>query len=96
MITDAVEAASRSLHEPSGERIDTMVRQIIQARIADGQFDECSLSTKDIAGIRKALTDSLTAAFHRRLEYPWQKAQEPVTADHTPATDVKKRVGRPS
>ncbi len=91
MITDAVEAASRSLHEPSGERIDSMVRQIIQARIADGQFDECSLSTKDIAGIRKALTDSLTAAFHRRLEYPWQKAQELVTADHTPATDVKKR-----
>jgi putative nucleotidyltransferase with HDIG domain len=83
MITDAVEAASRSLHEPIREKIDTMVRKILQTRIADGQFDECNLSTRDIARIRDALIDSLAASFHRRLQYPWQEAEEQVPSDRT-------------
>ena len=76
MITDAVEAASRSLHEPTPEKIKAMVRQVIQTRIADGQFEECDLSTRDIARIRETLVESLTASFHTRLQYPWQKEAE--------------------
>jgi hypothetical protein len=76
MITDAVEAASRSLREPTREKIEAMVRQIIQTRIADGQFEECELSTRDIARIRETLIDSLTASFHTRVQYPWQKDAE--------------------
>jgi hypothetical protein len=83
MITDAVEAASRTLHEPTREKIGAMVRQIIQTRIAEGQFDECSLSTKDIARIRETLIDSLAASFHTRLEYPWQKAGEQVASEQS-------------
>jgi putative nucleotidyltransferase with HDIG domain len=73
MIADAVEAASRSLQEKTREKIDAMILHIIQARIADGQFDECSLSTRDLAGIRAKLAESLAASFHTRVEYPWQK-----------------------
>jgi hypothetical protein len=76
MITDAVEAASRSLQEPNRENIEAMVRQIIQTRVADGQFEECDLSTRDIARIRGSLVESLTASFHTRVEYPWQKDEE--------------------
>jgi cyclic-di-AMP phosphodiesterase PgpH len=76
MITDAVEATSRSLHEPTREKIEAMVRQIIQTRIADGQFEECDLSTRDIAKIRETLVETLTASFHTRLQYPWQQEAE--------------------
>ena len=58
---------------PSGE---AMVRQILQTRVADGQFEECDLSTRDISRIRETLVESLTASFHTRLQYPWQKEAE--------------------
>ncbi|RJR41318.1 MAG: HDIG domain-containing protein [Desulfobacteraceae bacterium] len=73
MIADAAEAASRTLHEKTRENIESMVRHIIECRIADGQFDECNFSTQDIAKVREALIDSLAASFHTRVEYPWQK-----------------------
>jgi cyclic-di-AMP phosphodiesterase PgpH len=85
MITDAVEAASRTLHEPTRESIDGVVRHIIERRIADGQLDECDLSTRDIAGIRETLVSSLTASFHTRVEYPWQKDAEGCKGEEPPS-----------
>ncbi len=76
MIVDAVEAASRSIREPTRDKIEKMVRHLIEKRIADGQFDECDLSTRDFAQIVKALVDSIEAAFHSRVVYPWQEEQK--------------------
>lgn len=76
MIVDAVEATSRTLHEPTRARIEAMVRYIIERRMAEGQFDECSLSTRDIGIIVRVLTDSIEASCHARVEYPWQKQEK--------------------
>ncbi len=73
MIVDASEAASRSMEEPTREKIEKMVRLLVVKRIADGQFDECNLSTRQLAKIIEKLVDSLEASLHSRLEYPWQK-----------------------
>ncbi len=73
MIVDAVEAASRTLREPGREAIEGLIRFIVEKRLAAGQFDECSLSTRDIGKIIHILADSLEASFHARVEYPWQK-----------------------
>ena len=75
MIADAVEAASRTLTEPSRATFDHLVRTIILKRIADGQFSECDLDTREIEKIATALVDSLEAMFHSRVRYPWQKGQ---------------------
>ncbi len=72
MIVDAVEAASRTLNEPSREEIQNLVRLIIEKRMAEGQLDDCELSTRDIGKIVHVLTDTLEASFHARVEYPWQ------------------------
>ncbi|MHC1725949.1 MAG: HDIG domain-containing metalloprotein [Syntrophobacteraceae bacterium] len=77
MIVDAVEAASRTLHEPGRDEISNLVRLIIEKRMAEGQFDECDLSTRDIGRIIQVLTDSLDASFHARVEYPWQTEAKP-------------------
>lgn len=76
MIVDAVEATSRTIEEPTCEKIEAMIRHIIQNRIADGQFDECNLSTSEIAQIVDVLMRSLEAAFHTRVEYPWQQKEK--------------------
>ncbi len=76
MIVDAVEAASRTLQGPDRDKIQAMIRFIIERRIADGQLDECDLSTREIGRIVDTLTDSLEAAHHSRVQYPWQKQED--------------------
>lgn len=76
MICDAVEAASRSMEEPSREAIEKMVRLLLVKRIADGQFDECHLSTGCLSQIMRTLVNSLEASFHSRVVYPWQEKQK--------------------
>jgi putative nucleotidyltransferase with HDIG domain len=72
MLCDAVEAASRSLEAPNREKIEKMVRLLVVKRIADGQFDECHLSTQYLAKIVQTLVDALEASLHSRVVYPWQ------------------------
>ena len=73
MVTDAVEAASRSLEDPTRKKFEKMVRLILVKRIVDGQFAECDLSSRDLSKIVQALVDALEATFHSRIRYPWQK-----------------------
>jgi putative nucleotidyltransferase with HDIG domain len=73
MIADATEAASRSMQDPTRRRLDKMVQLIVGQRIADGQFSECDLTTRDISKIVRALGDALEASFHSRIRYPWQE-----------------------
>jgi len=72
MIVDSVEATFRSMEAPSQEQIERMILLNIVKRIADGQFDECNVSTRDIATIVEILTHSIEATFHSRITYPWQ------------------------
>jgi hypothetical protein len=73
MIADATEAASRTMQDPTRRRLDKMVQLIVGQRIADGQFSECDLTTRDISKIVRALGDALEASFHSRIRYPWQE-----------------------
>lgn len=77
MIADAVEAASRSLKSPGRESFEKLVRFIVVKRIADSQFSECVLDTRDIDAVIHAMVDALEAAFHSRVRYPWQQATPP-------------------
>jgi putative nucleotidyltransferase with HDIG domain len=79
MIADAVEAASRSLNEPNRKNFENMIRHVLVERILDGQFSQCELTTHDLEKVVLSLVDSLEAAFHSRVRYPWQQnAPQPV------------------
>jgi membrane-associated HD superfamily phosphohydrolase len=73
MIADAVEAASRTMKDPTRLKLEKMVRLIVGKRIEDGQFSECDLTTRDIAKIVGTLVDTLEISFHSRISYPWQE-----------------------
>lgn len=69
-IADCVEAAVRSLRNPTMEQIDSMVDKIIKNRLEDNQYNECDLTLKELDTVAKALKESLLGIFHSRIEYP--------------------------
>jgi hypothetical protein len=70
MLADAVEAASRTLTDPTPAKIKAMVERIVNARFEEGQLDECTLSLSDLNEIKKAFVRVLSAIFHKRVDYP--------------------------
>jgi putative nucleotidyltransferase with HDIG domain len=70
MLADVVEAASRTLVNPTVSRIQGMVQKIINKVFSDGQLDECELTLKDLNEIAKSFNKTLSGIFHHRVEYP--------------------------
>jgi putative nucleotidyltransferase with HDIG domain len=70
MLADIVEAASRSLKDPTPARIQGMVQTIINKAFSDGQLDECELTLKDLHEIAKSFNTTLSGIFHHRVQYP--------------------------
>ena len=70
LLADAVEAASRTLVDPTPARIQGMVQKIMNGVFSDGQLDECELTLKDLNQIAKSFTKTLSGIFHSRIEYP--------------------------
>jgi len=70
MLADAVEAASRTLTDPTPARIKGMVQKLINAIFSDGQLNECDLTLKDLNQIGKSFSRVLSGSFHHRVDYP--------------------------
>jgi putative nucleotidyltransferase with HDIG domain len=70
MLADAVEAASRTLTEPTPSRIKGLVQRIVNNIFLDGQMEECELTLKDLQKIEESFSRILTAYFHQRIDYP--------------------------
>lgn len=76
MLADCVESASRSLAEPTATRIRNLVANLANARLMDGQFDECGLTLQEIRIMQESLVKSLIAVYHGRVKYPDAKRPE--------------------
>ncbi len=70
MLADSVEAAVRSLSQPTPGRIDSLVRKIIKERLNDGQLDECDITLRQLDQVGTAFVHILSGIFHKRIEYP--------------------------
>ncbi len=70
LLADSVEAATRSLKDPTPDKIEEMVHKIINNKFIDGQLDECELTLKDIEKISSVFTKILSGIYHSRLNYP--------------------------
>ncbi len=74
MLADSVEAAARSLPEPTPAKLRNQVKKIIGNIFSDGQLDECELTLKDLNAIAEAFINVLTSMYHSRPEYPEMSA----------------------
>ena len=70
MLADSIEAASRSLDEPTPGRLQNIVRNIVQRKFMEGQLDECSLTLKDLSRVESSFTRILLGIYHSRIDYP--------------------------
>ncbi|MBE6064612.1 MAG: HD family phosphohydrolase [Clostridium cochlearium] len=73
MLADSVEAAVRSINDPTKGKIEEMVNNIIKGKLNEGQLDNCDLTLKDIDKIRNSFVKILLGIYHQRIEYPTDK-----------------------
>ena len=66
-LTDAVEAASRSIQKPTPQKISNLVDEIFSIKLQDGQLDYAELTMSEINTIKESLIFSLTNMLHGRL-----------------------------
>ena len=74
-ICDSVEAAVRSLKEPTETKIEEIVASIINDRLTDGQLEECPITLKQLKDIQAAICETLKGIFHSRIQYPEKEAK---------------------
>jgi hypothetical protein len=70
LLADSVEAASRTLKEPTSAKIEELVHKIINNKFIDGQLDECDLTLRDLEKIAKIFIRILVSIYHARITYP--------------------------
>lgn len=70
MMADGVEAASRSLPEYTEESISNVVNRIIDTQVAEGYFQECPITYRDISTAKRVLIERLKSIYHTRIQYP--------------------------
>ena len=70
MLSDAIEAASRSLKDYSSESISNLVDRIYDAKVAEGQMTDADISLKEINTIKDVMKKFLQQIYHSRIEYP--------------------------
>lgn len=70
LLADSVEAAARTLTDPTPARIEGLVRKIVHNKFADAQLDECDLTLKDLNVIIESFTRTLMGMYHHRIDYP--------------------------
>ena len=70
MMADSVEAASRTLSDPTPAQIQGFIDRLVDAVISENQFDECDITLRDVQHVKKSFFTILTGLFHRRIDYP--------------------------
>ena len=70
MMSDAVEASSRSLNEYTETNISDLVDRIVDNQVDSGFFRECPITFRDISEAKEVFKNRLTTIYHTRISYP--------------------------
>ena len=70
MLADSVEAAVRSLEEPTQESITNLIDKIIAQKISENQFSNANLTFRELEIIKNSFLNVLSGIFHERIAYP--------------------------
>ncbi|MCK4981143.1 MAG: HDIG domain-containing protein [Candidatus Delongbacteria bacterium] len=85
MLSDIVEAKSRTETNANIDRFRQIINEIILERLQTGELDECNLKINDLSKIREAMIPVLTGMYHSRIVYPEKstESQEKEQLDET-------------
>ncbi len=85
MLADGIEAATRTLSDPTHDRIQGLVQKMINKVFSSGELNECDLTLKDLNKIARSFTRVLTGIYHQRIAY--HEPAEKVKEEQAPATN---------
>lgn len=69
MICDSAEAAIRAMDNPDGEKVDRLLKGMIDERLRLGQFDDCAITMQELNTVRLAIVGAYGGLFHKRIKY---------------------------
>ena len=95
-LADAVESASRSLEKPTPAKIEQLVNDVVDQRIADHQLDECDLTLNNIRIVADRFRFTLMTMLHSRIAYPKQESKSNVPRGEQVRPDVMATTRRPA
>src|SRR6266567_2788900 len=96
-LADIVESASRSLEKPTPQKVEQLVNELIEERIADGQLDECDLTLGELRVIAKRFRFTLMTMLHTRIAYPKHESKfTPSIEDEGLRPDVMASLRKPA
>ena len=92
MLADTIEAAVRSMPDPTPQSIERFIERLVRGKLEDGQLSNSPLTLRDIDKICEAFCTVLNGVFHERIEYPnvavparYPEAEPPAEKSETPA-----------
>ncbi len=91
MLADTIEAAVRSMKDPTPKGIDQFIERLIRGKLEDGQLSDCPLSLRDIDQICSAFSGILKGVYHERIEYP--KVQQFAIKNESKPAEEKNEAG---
>ena len=70
MLADTVEAATKTLKNPTAGRLRKLVEELVEKRFLEGELDNSDLTMRDLKGIIDGFMSVLSGIYHKRIEYP--------------------------
>ena len=93
LLADIVEASSRTLDDPTPNRLQLHINNVIKSLFSAGQFDETDLTMKDLTRLSKSFLHVLVGIFHQRIKYPEKSVEKnSEKLSEKPAEDRPKKV----
>ena len=81
-IADSIESASRSLERVTPQKIDQLIRDIVEKRLVDGQLKECDLTMRELEEVAESFRNTLQSMMHSRIAYPEDKEKTTKSGMH--------------
>lgn len=89
-LADCVESASRSLERVTPQKIDQLIRDLVEKRLVDGQLKECDLTMRELEEVSESFRNTLQSMMHSRIAYPDDKEKTTKSGLHKTQTPVPK------
>jgi cyclic-di-AMP phosphodiesterase PgpH len=83
-LADSIESAARSLERVTPQKIDQLIRDMMERRLVDGQLRECDLTMRELETVAESFRNTLQSMMHSRIAYPDDKEKSSKSGLHQP------------
>jgi putative nucleotidyltransferase with HDIG domain len=94
-LADSIESAARSLERVTPQKIDQLIRDMMERRLVDGQLRECDLTMRELDCVAESFRNTLQSMMHSRIAYPDDKEKSSKSGLHQ-APSSKTRTSIPA